>query len=136
MKKVLAVSLLAICNSAAVFGLSALIFYIMFLIENIPVGIIIGVSALIALGFASSRIFKVFKRKYGMKLLWFILASHIPPIIGMVIYWIVYLSLDAAGYFTGWFAGLGELLFGFTLTPAAVIYLISGAIWSAGTKNC
>ncbi len=135
MKKALAVSLLVICNVAAVCALSAINLFMFFLTISPFVAVLIGLAAVTALGFASSRLIPVFERKLSLKAKWFILAAYISPIIGAAVYWIVYLILDAAGYFSGWFAGLGEGLYAISLSLTAVAYFISGIGWWASMKS-
>lgn len=118
--------LLILGNLIAVFGL-AIIGLWLGLLLGVP-GILITAAAVIALGFASSRIFKIFRKKYELKLSRFILFSYVPSAIGAVIYWIVFALLDDIGFFTGLFAGLGEFLYGLSLSPTAAVYLISGIV--------
>ncbi len=140
MKKALAVSLLVICNIAAVCALSAVGLFIIVclsinffsLLFNLAFTALTGLAAVIALGFASSRLLSVFERKYCLKAKWFVLAAYISPIIGAAVYWIVFMSLDAAGHYnSGWSDGIPEGLYAFLLSAAAVEYLISGGIWSS-----
>lgn len=135
MKKPLAIALLVICNALVVCAMTVINFVI-FLITSFSLAatVLIGLAALTALGFASSRVFRVFKRKYGLRTRWFILASYVPSVIGAAVYWIIYLILDSNGYFTGYFAGLSEGLFGISLAPTALCYLISGTAWCSGTN--
>ncbi len=135
MNKALAVSLLVICNAAAVFAVSILNFFVFSLFFSLGVTVITGLAVLTALGFASSRLLPVFERKYLLKTRWFVTASHVTPVVGAAIYWIVFLILDATGYFKGWFAGLGEFLFAISLSATAAVYLISGVLWSLGVKD-
>ncbi len=135
MNKALAVSLLVICNAAAVFAVSILNFFVFSLFFSLGVTVIAGLAVLTALGFASSRLLPVFERKYRLKTRWFVIASYVPPVVGAAIYWIVFLILDATGYFKGWFAGLGEFLFAISLSATAAVYLISGVLWSLGVKD-
>lgn len=135
MNKPLAISLLVICNTAAVFAVSILNFFVFLLFFSLPVTVIVGMAVMIALGFASSRLLPVFERKYNLKTRWFVIASYVPQIIGAVIYWIVYLRLDAAHYFKGWLAGVGEFLYAISLSATAAAYLISGVIWCALVKR-
>ncbi len=110
MKKALAVSLLVICNAAAVLALSYINLCVWWSI-NIIAAVFIGLAAVAALGFASSRLVPVFERKFNLEAKWFILASYGFPVIGAMACWMVY---DLA-------------LFPFI---TAIAYLISGAIWS------
>lgn len=134
MNKALAISLLVICNIAAVCILSVVNLAMFFLTISLALTILIGLAAAAALGFGSSRLLSVFERKYRLKTKWFILASYVSPIIGTAVYWIVYLSLDAAGYFSGWFAGLGEFVYAISLSATAAVYFISGVLWCLGEK--
>ncbi len=139
MNKALAISLLVIGNVAAVCAISAVSLFIINrstdwgnLIFNLVFIPLIGLAAVIALGFASSRLVPVFERKYCLKTRWFILAAYISPIIGAAVYWIVFMSFDAAGnYNSGWSDGIAEGLYAFLLSATALSYLISGAIWSS-----
>ena len=132
MKQPVAITLLFICNLAVVFAMT-IINLILFLTIG-EVAVLIGLAVLVALGFAASRIFRVFRRKYELKKIWFILVSYAPSVIGAILYGIVFAALDAAGYFTGFLAGLGELIFLLSLAPTAIVHLISGTIWVCTTK--
>lgn len=134
MKKPVAIALLFICNLAAVFGLT-IINLILALTLSLEAAIIIGVAVLAALGFASKCIYRVFERKYELRKIWFILVSYVPSVIGALIYGMVFAALEAADYFTGFLAGLGELIFLLSLAPTAIVYLISGVIWVCTAKN-
>lgn len=136
MKKALSISLLVICNAAAVFVLSVLFLLLFLLVSfNLPLTVLIGLAVLAALGFASSRILRFFKRRFDLQTPLFILFSHVPPVIGAAVYWIVFSALRAAGYFTGYFAGLSEFIFAIVLAPTAAGYFISGAVWCLSSKN-
>ena len=134
MKKPVAISLLFICNLAVVFAMTLVNLLTFFLTFSLAAAIIIGLAALVALGFASKCIYRVFERKYGLRKVWFILVSYVPSVIGAVIYGIVFAALDAAGYFKGFLAGLGELIFLLSLAPTAAVYLIAGTIWVCTAK--
>ncbi len=110
MKKALAISLLVIGNVAAVLALSYINLCVWWSI-NITAAVFIGLAAVAALGFASSRLLPVFERKFNLEAKWFILAAYGFPVIGAMACWMVY---DLA-------------LFPFI---TAMAYLISGAIWS------
>ncbi len=140
MNKALTISLLVIGNLAAVCAISAvsliIIIYLSInlisLLFNLALTILIGLAAVIALGYASSRLIPVFERKYSLKANRFVLAAYISPIIGAAVYWIVFMSFDAAGnYNSGWSDGIAEGLYAFLLSATALSYLISGAIWSS-----
>ena len=64
MKKELAISLLVICNALVVFVLSIVNLLVFFTTFSLAAAILVGLAALTALGFASSRVLRVFKRKY------------------------------------------------------------------------
>ena len=77
----------------------------------------------------------MFERKYDFRKLWFVLVSYVPSVFGALIYGMVFAALEAADYFTGFLAGLGELIFLLSLAPTAIVYLISGVIWVCTAKN-
>ncbi len=138
MKKALAISLLVICNMAAVCAISAVGLFIIVclsinlfsLLFNLAFTARTGLAAVIALGYASCKLLSVFERKYSLKAKWFVLAAYISPIIGAAVYWIVFMSLDAAGHYgSEWFDGIAEGLYTFLMFTAAVEYLISGWAW-------
>ncbi len=140
MKKTLAVSLLVICNVAAVCAISAVSLFIIVclsmnlisLLFNLAVTIVIGLVAVIALGYASCKLLPIFERKYSLNAKWFVLAAYISPIIGAAVYWIVFMSLDAAGHYgSDWSDGIAEGLYAFLLSATALAYLISGGILSS-----
>ncbi len=110
MKKALAVSLLVICNAAAVLALSWINFCVWWSI-NVTAAVFIGLAAVAALGFASSRLLPVFERKLSLEAKRFILAAYGSPVIGAMACWIV----DDLALF---------------MFITAMAYLISGAIWS------
>ncbi len=132
MNKALAISLLVIGNLAAVLALSLINIWVLVLTFSVTTVVLIGLAAVIALGYASSRLIPVFERKYSLKANRFVLAAYISPIIGAAVYWIVFMSFDAAGnYNSGWSDGIAEGLYAFLLSATALSYLISGAIWSS-----
>lgn len=135
MKKPLAISLLVICNALVVFVMSIVNLLVFFTTFSLAAAILIGLAALTALGFASSRVLRVFKRKYGLRTRWFILASYVPSVVGAAVYFIAYLILDHVGYFRGFLAGLGEFIFALSLAPTALCYLISGIAWCSGINQ-
>ncbi|MDE7230296.1 MAG: hypothetical protein K2N56_07435 [Oscillospiraceae bacterium] len=134
MKKPLAIALLVICNAAVVLVMTVVNLVLFFMTFSLAAAILIGLAALAALGFASSRIFRLFRQKYGLRTRWFILASYVPSVIGTAVYCIIYAILYHAGYFTGNLAGLGEFILALSLVPTAVCYLISGTCWCSNTN--
>ncbi len=133
MNKALAISLLVIGNVAAVCAISAVSLFIINrstdwgnLIFNLVFIPLIGLAAVIALGFASSRLVPVFERKYCLKTRWFILAAYFSPIIGAAVYWIV----CWIGYQSSWSGGYAAFL---PLT--AIAYLISGGAWASSVTS-
>lgn len=135
MNKSLALTLLVICNTAVVFAVSLLNFFVFSLFYSLGFTVIAGLAVLTALGFASGHLITVFDRKYRLRTRWFVIASYVSPVIGAAVYWIVFMILDAAGHFKGWFAGVGEMLYGLSLAATAAVYLISGVLWSLGIKD-
>ncbi len=129
MNKALAISLLVIGNLAAVLALSLINIWVLVLTFSVTTVVLIGLAAVAALGFASSRLIYVFERKYSLKIRWFFLAAYVSPIIGTAIYWIVYMIQNATGQFSGWGEGLGESFYGIFLSVTAAAYLLSGATW-------
>jgi len=63
MNKALALSLLVICNVAAVYIPSVVNLAMVFLTTSMTATILIGLAAVTALGFASIRLFSVFERE-------------------------------------------------------------------------
>ncbi len=138
MKKALAVLLLVIGNMAAVCALSAVSLFIILmsfdfnhLLFNLAFTLLIGLAAVIALGFASSRLLPVFERKYSLKEKRFILAAYVSPIIGAAVYWGVCWLLDAAGHQSGW----SEVGYTTLLPLTAAAYLISGWAWVSSVTS-
>lgn len=134
-KKFLMYSLIVVGNAAVVFLMAVVNLMLFFMTINLAMTIMVGLSALAALGFAASRVFRVLKRKNGIKFRQFITAAFVPSAVGAAVYWIVYAILDASGYFRGWFAGLGEGIFGIALAPTACVYLVLGIIWCIVESN-
>ncbi len=138
MKKALAISLLVIGNLAAVCALSLIYYFVFPRIFNLVLTILIGLAAVVAVTCASSRLlFPIFERKYRLNSGLFVLFAHVPPIIGTAGYWIVYLILDATGYFKGkgWFADVPGAFFGLFLGITAMAYLISGDAWVSSVTS-
>lgn len=135
MKKPAAMSLLVICNLAVVFVMALINLVIFFMTFSLATAILIGLAALTALGFASSRALRLFKQQYGLRTRWFILASYVPSVVGAAVCFIVYLILNRSGYFMGYFAGLAEFLFLISFAPTATAYLISGTVWCRATNQ-
>ena len=111
MNKALAISLLVICNVAAVLALSWINICVLCWSISVTVTILIGLVAVAALGFASSRLLPVFERKLSLEAKWFLLAAYGSPVIGAMVFWIV--------------DDLALVMF-----ITAMAYLISGSIWS------
>lgn len=135
-KKFIAAILTLICSAAAVFGitnLNLLIFTLTLL--NLPLTIIIGLALAIALGFASSRIARVLKRKAGLRVRWFAISAYAPSFIAVPVYWLIYLKLSNLHLFTGFFAGLGEFVYGLSFTPTAAVYMMSGLFFCTIGKH-
>lgn len=130
MNKALAVCLLVLCNLAAVTAAAVFNVFI-FCITRLALvpTVLVALVPLIAMGYGSSRAERLFAEKFAMKKSRFMLVSHIPPAIGAAVYLIVYLSLNASGYFTGWFGGLLEMLLAVSLSATAALYPISSAVW-------
>lgn len=125
-KKFIAAVLTLICSAAAVFLLTNLNLLIFVLTLGLPATIIIGLLLTVALGFASSRIAKLLKRKTGLRVRWFAICAYAPSFIAVPVYWMIYMKLSDLHLFTGFFAGLGEYVYGLSLTPTTAIYLVSG----------
>lgn len=126
-KKFIAAVLTLICSAAAVFlltNLNLLIFTLTVL--NLPATIIIGLALAIALGFASSRIAKVLKQRIGLRVRWFAISAYAPSFVAVPVYWLIYLKLANMHIFTGFFAGLGEFVYGLSFTPTVAVYMMSG----------
>lgn len=137
MKKVMAISLLVICNLAAVLAAAAFNVFIFSITGfGLAAAIIIGLFPLCAMGYGLSRSERLFSEKFALKKRPFMLISHIPPIIGAVACWLVFLRLSALGYFSGFlnFGGLFMFLFTVSLSVTAVIYPISSTVWRINTK--
>lgn len=135
-KKFIAALLTLICSAAAVFLLTNLNLIIFTLtLFNLPMTILIGLSLAVALGFASSRVAKLLKRRIGLRVRWFALSAYAPSFIGAVVYWLAYLKLSDLHYFTGYFAGLSEFIFGLSLAPTAAVYMMSGLFFCTVGKH-
>lgn len=135
MKKLAALSLLVICNALVVFVMTMVNLVVFFTTFSLAAAIVIGLAALTALGFASSRVFPVFKRKCGLKMRWFIPTSYVPSVVGAAVYCIIFWSLNNSGYFKGFLAGVGEYILLLSLVPTAICYFISGTVWCACSKQ-
>lgn len=134
-KKGIAIILLVICNMAAVFAISIISLLVFLFTFILPLAILVGLTLAAATGFAASRIFRVLKRKKNFKLWQFIVSSFVSPVAGAAIYWIVFLILDAVGYFKGFLPGLGEAFVGISLSAAAAVYFIVGTAWCTAEND-
>lgn len=126
-KRFIAAVLTLIFSAAAVFLLTNLNLLIFTLtLFNLPVTILIGLGLAIALGFASSSVAKLLKRRIGLRVRWFAISAYAPSFVAIPVYWLIYLRLSNLHLFTGFFAGLGEFVYGLSFTPTAAVYLMSG----------
>lgn len=129
MKKPVAITLLILGGLAAVFGMAVLGLILIF--EFMWGGLLIGIAAVIGMAFGADRLRMLFKRKYGMNAAKFFLCAYVPPIVGSVILYVVVELLDEAGYFSGFFAGLGEFLMALSCVIASGAFAAAGGIWLA-----
>ena len=90
--------------------------------------ILVGLAAVVGLGFVQTALQGVLERKTGLSWKRFILLAYVPSAAGSIVYFIVVRILDMAGYFKGFLAGLGELLIGISWTITSVAALIAGLI--------
>ncbi len=136
MKKVPAIILLVLGNMAAVISASV---FITFLSSrfNLPQPIdwaifcLMCLAVFAALGFASSRIFVYFNKTYALEKCQFVLFSYIPSIALHSISVLVIIMLSNAGFFSGFLGGFTEFIYALISLAMAVLYLISGSIWTA-----
>ncbi len=124
MKKALALVALFIGSAAVIFGLSILNLWAVLVLSVF--GVLLGILAVVGLGFGLGALQGVFERE--MELSWkrFILLTYVPSAAVSAVYFIVVLILDWAGYFKGFFAGLGEFLTGLAWLITSVAALIAG----------
>lgn len=129
MKKALAIILLIVGTLLVSYGISWLA--IILTLEIYPFGIVIAV--LVAAGDALLLDFlrRLFKRRFDLSMPIFLLCAYLPSVFCAVIGWVILITMEKNGYFTGLFAGLGEFLFVFSYSIAAGVLLVFGMIWLA-----
>lgn len=126
MKKPLAIVLLILGGFAGIFGLSLvnlILFGNLLSLGNL-VGLILTASA--AFGIDGLRV--LFARKYGLSAPKFFLCAYVPSVTATLVYFTVVLYLDSVGYFTGFFAGLGEFIMGLAWLATSAVAIIFGFI--------
>lgn len=126
MKKVLALVALFIGSAAVIFGLSILNLWAVLFLSVF--GLLLGIAAVVGLGFAQAALQRVFERKTGLSWVRFMLWAYLPSAAGSIVYFIVVLMLDKAGYFKGFFAGLGEFIIGLAWSITSVAALAAGGL--------
>lgn len=129
MKKSLAIVLLIIGGLAANFVMSSLNLVLFFTLMG--GGILIGIALAMAAAFGLDCLRKLFRRKYGLNAAKFFLCAYAPPIVGAGILLGVVLLLDAAGYFSGLFAGLGEFIAALSCVITSGALAAAGGLWLA-----
>lgn len=127
MKKPLAIILLLIGASAALCALAFMYFVLMLYAGYI--GVLIDIAVTFAAGIGIDRLRGLFRNKYRMKAPIFFLIVYLPSIIGSAAYLAVVMYLNDIGYFEGFFAGLGELLLGFSWTITAAAFVAVGGLY-------
>lgn len=126
MKKALALIALIIGSAAVIFGLSILNLWAVLVLSVF--GVLLGILAVVGLGFGLGALQGVFERKTGLSWKRFILLAYVPSAAVSAVYFIVVLILDWAGYFKGFLSGLGEFLTGLAWLITSVAALIAGGI--------
>lgn len=129
MRKSVAIGLLILGSVAGICGISVLNLYLA--LGLIGVGILPAVIVTAGAAFGISRLRGVFERKYGIGFRKFFLFAYVPSAAASGIFYIVILCLDKAGYFKGFFAGMGEFLYGLAWLLTAVVAAVMGAIMLA-----
>ncbi|MDE6726969.1 MAG: hypothetical protein K2J80_03395 [Oscillospiraceae bacterium] len=123
MRKEFAVTLLILGGAAAIFGLSFanLLLVLVLLHAGILIAIVVTGGAV----FGIDRLRVLFRNKYGFSAPKFFLCAYAPSVAVSAVYYAVICTLDNAGYFKGFMAGLGEYLMGLVwlITSAAAIVL-------------
>lgn len=127
MKKVLAIILLIAGSLLVSYGISWLA--IILTLEIYPFGIVIAVLVAAGDALLLEMLRHLFKRRFDLSIPMFLLCAYLPSVFCAVIGWIVFIALENAKYFTGFFAGVGEFLFVFTYSIAAGVLLVFGMIW-------
>ncbi|MDE7193322.1 MAG: hypothetical protein K2O14_05060 [Oscillospiraceae bacterium] len=127
MKKPLAIILLLIGASAALFALAFM--YIVLMLCAGYIGVLIDIAVTLAAGMGIDRLRRLFRNKYGIKAPVFFLAAYLPSIIGSAVYLAVVIHLNNMGYFEGFLGGLVELLLGYTWIIAAAAFAAVGGLY-------
>lgn len=126
MKKGVAIGLLVIGSLAAIGGISVANLILFFVIYGPGLASAILVTA--GAVFGITRLRGVFERHYGMSYPRFGLLVFVPSLAASLIAYIVFQILDKAGYFKGFFAGLGEYLFTLTWLITSAAAAVIGAV--------
>lgn len=126
MKKILALVALFIGSAAVIFGLSILNLWAVLVLSVL--GLLLGIAAVMGLGFAQAALQGVFERKTGLSWKRFILWAYVSSSAVSAVYLIVVLILDKMRYFKGFFGGLVEFLTGLAWSITSAAVLIAGRI--------
>lgn len=123
MRKEFAVTLLILGGAAAIFGLSFANLLLTLILMHCGVLIAIVVTGGAVYGIDRLRV--LFADKYGFSAPKFFLCAYALSVAASAVYYAVVCALDKAGYYKGFFAGLGEYLMGLAwlITSAAAIVL-------------
>lgn len=135
MNKVLATILLILGSLAAVLAVLFLFYFVGNFTQNYVIAGVAAAAGLLALGFVSSRTAVLFRKKFGFKKPWLILALHIPSAFVGAGCLCTDIILDKMHYYNG-YAGL--VAFGLTLINIFMImvYVISGVLFTSNAlKN-
>ncbi|MCM1165562.1 MAG: hypothetical protein NC299_03865 [Lachnospiraceae bacterium] len=115
MKKTHATALLIIGSLAAFSTIASLVWKISFISDIMAM---LGIALLAALGFAASRIYPLFREKYGFTRGKFALACYLPCFLGALLCF----AVTAAGGSDMTWAALG-------VTGMSLVYLVSGTVF-------
>lgn len=129
MKKIFALSLLAVGNLTAVSVLAWLVLWFSLVTMSASLGVLTGICVFTALGFAVSLFYGLFSEKYVTSPKRFLLFSYFSPAIFSAIYWIIFLMINLSGIYQKMNSDLGSGFMGYLILPASVFYLIFGVIW-------
>lgn len=126
MKKALAFIALFIGSAAVIFGLSILNLWAVLVLSVF--GLLLGIAAVVGLGFAQTALQRVFEGKTGLCWWKYLLWAYLPSVAGSAVFYIIVEILDKNGYFKGLFAGLGEFLIGMSWAITSVAALVVGLV--------
>ena len=127
MKKPLATFLLILGGLAVGVGLGVL--NMILFLALYPAGAVLAILAILAASFGIDCLRRLYKKKFNIKTQRYLVCAYVPSVLFSAMFFLIVLRLDAGGYFEGFMAGLGELVFGLSWMISSGAAWVTSFIW-------